>query len=408
MNMADHLNSIPPFFLCPISLQVMDDPVTVATGVSYDRSSISRWLVDHDKCPVTNQRLADLTVTPNDTLLRLIRSWSAAANAAAAADSIPEILEILRDLNDQSAHSVCKFRALEKIKILLLGGTDGGCIETVRMEKAGVTSLVASLISRPSSPTEITDDFIILINEAAVTLYLLKPSPETLKAVSERDGGELINSLASLLQHGSYEGRVRAALLLQSVFEIVGEEFKSRLPFDVIEAAVEVLKDQNVSRRTTMALLAVLLEVLPRGKNRWKAVEAGVVEVMVALLVEDGAGDKRKCEAMLAVLELVCGKAEGRAELVSHPAGLATVAARLVGVSSAVTERAMAVLGLVFRNCSGVAVVEELVQVGGVAKLCVVVQVEENRRIREMAKRILAMHVKEWIKSPCFPSYRLP
>ncbi|XP_074587811.1 E3 ubiquitin-protein ligase PUB23-like [Curcuma longa] len=410
MNVFDHgRNGIPPFFLCPISLEIMEDPVTVATGVSYDRRSISRWLAEHDTCPVTNQRLTDLTLTPNATLLRLIRSWSTTTTNAAFV-SFPELSEILRDLRDQSVRSDVKLRALKKIRTLLLRGADGGCVDTLlSMEEAGATSLVASLlISKPSSPLEITDDFNVLIDEAAVTLHLLEPSSETLKVVSERNDGELIASLGSLLRRGSYQGRVGAALLLSSIFEVVGEEFKSRLPSDVIEAAVEVLKDQNASHRTTMALLAVLLEVLPRGNNRWKAVETGVVDVMVELLVEEGAVDKRKCEAMLAVLEVVCGMAEGRAELVAHPAGLAAVAARLMGVSSAVTERAVRVLGLVCRNCGGDAVAEELMQVGGVERLCAMVQVEGNRRTRETAKKILAMHMKKWSKSPCFPSYCLP
>ncbi|KAG6537963.1 E3 ubiquitin-protein ligase PUB23-like [Zingiber officinale] len=411
MDMSQHGRSgYRPFFLCPISLEIMEDPVTVATGVSYDRRSISRWLADHDTCPVTNQRLTDLTLTPNSTLLRLIRSWSTTTTIAAFV-SFPELSEILRDLRDRSVHSDGKLRALKKIKTLLLRGADaGGCVDTLlSMEEAGVTSLVASLlICEPSSYSEITDELNVLIDEAAVTLHLLKPSSETLKVVSERNEGELIASLASLLQRGSYQGRVGAALLLSSIFEVVGEELKSRLPSDVIEAAVEVLKDQNASRRTTMALLTVLLEVLPRGDNRCKAVETGLVEVMVELLVEDGAVDKRKCEVMLAVLENMCRTAEGRAELVAHPAGLAAVAARLVGVSSEVTEWAVRVLVLVCRNCGGDAVAEELMQVGGVTRLFAMVQMDGDRMTKMMAKKILAMHMKKWSKSPCFPSYCLP
>lgn len=43
----------PGRFLCPITLEIMSDPVIVMSGQIYERSAIERWLVDHDRCPVT-------------------------------------------------------------------------------------------------------------------------------------------------------------------------------------------------------------------------------------------------------------------------------------------------------------------------------------------------------------------
>lgn len=73
---------VPAYFICPISLEIMRDPVTVITGITYDRESIERWLFDTvdrsttPHCPVTNQLLPrDSELTPNHTLRRLIQSW---------------------------------------------------------------------------------------------------------------------------------------------------------------------------------------------------------------------------------------------------------------------------------------------------------------------------------------------
>nr|XP_009406325.2 PREDICTED: E3 ubiquitin-protein ligase PUB23-like [Musa acuminata subsp. malaccensis]XP_018681162.1 PREDICTED: E3 ubiquitin-protein ligase PUB23-like [Musa acuminata subsp. malaccensis] len=406
----DGLDNVPPFFLCPISLQVMEDPVTISTGVSYDRASIDRWLTvyEHHTCPVTNQHLTDLTLTPNATLLRLIQSWAACSTgcvAPAVAATKPgfDVSEILGDLGDPAARADGKAKALNTIRSLVLDD-DGNA---AHMEKAGVTSLVASLIARcePSEALRNLVDPVVLIDEATSVLHLLKPSPETLREVSERRNGELIANLASLLQRGSHQARVHAALLLRSIYEVVGDNLKARIPVDLIEGVVEILKDQNADRATTMALLAIMIEVLPHGKNRLKAVQAGAVAVTVELLVEESV-DRRKCEAMLYLLELMCGRAEGRAELVGHPAGVAAVVAKLLSLSSGVTARAVMVLELVCRYCGGV--MEEMLQVGGVAKLFMLVQVEGNRRSREMAKGILGNHIKAWSKSPCFPSHCLP
>ncbi|CAM8957107.1 unnamed protein product [Rhodiola kirilowii] len=36
--------AIPSHFRCPISLDLMKDPVTLSTGISYDRESIETWI----------------------------------------------------------------------------------------------------------------------------------------------------------------------------------------------------------------------------------------------------------------------------------------------------------------------------------------------------------------------------
>lgn len=70
---------IPQYFICPISLQIMKDPVTAITGITYDRESIEHWIFQakNTSCPVTKQPLTPTysDLTPNHTLRRLIQSW---------------------------------------------------------------------------------------------------------------------------------------------------------------------------------------------------------------------------------------------------------------------------------------------------------------------------------------------
>ncbi|KAK7839040.1 e3 ubiquitin-protein ligase pub24 [Quercus suber] len=69
---------VPQHFICPISLQIMKDPVTTITGITFDRESIEQWLLTSKKtiCPVTKQPLPkDPDLTPNHTLRRLIQGW---------------------------------------------------------------------------------------------------------------------------------------------------------------------------------------------------------------------------------------------------------------------------------------------------------------------------------------------
>ena len=72
---------MPSYFLCPISLQIMRDPVTLPTGITYDRERIERWVFscEHSTCPITKQPIQpDAELTPNHTLRRLIQGCCAA------------------------------------------------------------------------------------------------------------------------------------------------------------------------------------------------------------------------------------------------------------------------------------------------------------------------------------------
>ncbi|XP_029125758.1 U-box domain-containing protein 21-like [Cajanus cajan] len=66
----------PNHFRCPISLDLMKDPVTLSTGITYDRESIERWFEEGNlTCPLTNQIVTHLDFIPNHTLRMMIQDW---------------------------------------------------------------------------------------------------------------------------------------------------------------------------------------------------------------------------------------------------------------------------------------------------------------------------------------------
>ncbi|KAJ4746452.1 U-box domain-containing protein 23 [Rhynchospora pubera] len=87
----------PHLFRCPISMELMEDPVTVATGVTYDRKSIERWLFVYKKgtCPATMQSLEKTELTPNKLLKHMIDEWQrsiASPSTSSATVSSPTTL----------------------------------------------------------------------------------------------------------------------------------------------------------------------------------------------------------------------------------------------------------------------------------------------------------------------------
>ncbi|KAI3760181.1 hypothetical protein L1987_50572 [Smallanthus sonchifolius] len=68
--------SVPSYFICPLTLQLMFDPVIVSTGQTYERDSIQKWLNNGLlRCPVTRQTLSHKNLIPNYTVKGLISNW---------------------------------------------------------------------------------------------------------------------------------------------------------------------------------------------------------------------------------------------------------------------------------------------------------------------------------------------
>ncbi|KAI9080878.1 hypothetical protein K1719_037187 [Acacia pycnantha] len=120
---------LPPEELrCPISLQLMYDPVIIASGQTYERVCIEKWFCDgHDTCPKTQQKLAHLSLTPNYCVKGLVASWCE-QNGVPIPDGPPESLDFnywrlalsqSESTNSRSMNSVnsCKLKGVKVVPI---------------------------------------------------------------------------------------------------------------------------------------------------------------------------------------------------------------------------------------------------------------------------------------------------
>ncbi|WCJ37910.1 U-box domain-containing protein 9 [Euphorbia peplus] len=66
----------PDEFKCPLSKEFMTDPVILATGQTYDRPFIQKWLKAGNRtCPLTQQVLSHTLLTPNHLIREMILQW---------------------------------------------------------------------------------------------------------------------------------------------------------------------------------------------------------------------------------------------------------------------------------------------------------------------------------------------
>lgn len=100
-------------FYCPITRDVMMDPVETSSGHTFERSAIEKWFLDgNNLCPLTLVPLDTSLLRPNKTLRQSIEEWKDRNNMIAIAsiktklesaddEELQQCLEELRNLCEQ-------------------------------------------------------------------------------------------------------------------------------------------------------------------------------------------------------------------------------------------------------------------------------------------------------------------
>ncbi|XP_066315460.1 E3 ubiquitin-protein ligase PUB23-like [Miscanthus floridulus] len=396
--MASAPGEVPSHFLCPISLQLMREPVTLPTGISYDRAAISRWLAapapaGGRTCPVTRVPLqAQPQLTPNHTLRRLIHAWLVSLSPEAEVDEDVAALrglvpgaEVAALLSDAAA---AKVEALKRLRELVAECEDN---RAVLESQDGVFDALSRVVSSADASSTARE-------EAVGVLASLRIPELELAAVVARHNN-LGEALTAVLRSPNQKPRANAAMLVRSLSEAAWPAWVIGLSQDLLAEVVRVVRDR-VSTQATKAALHALVALCPYGRTRVKIVGTGAVPAIVDLLLDDP--ERRVNEIALVALDRLCTCAEGRAELVVHAAGLAVVGKKVLRVSEAASERAVRVLRSVARHAATPAVLQEMAQSGVVAKLCAALRSEQcGVRTKERAHEVLKLHSRTWRSSSC-------
>ncbi|XP_009777581.1 U-box domain-containing protein 13-like [Nicotiana sylvestris] len=301
---------IPDDFRCPISLELMRDPVIVSTGQTYERSCIEKWLEDgHSTCPKTQQALTSKALTPNYVLRSLIAQWceangieppkrpgSSRPNKSASACTPAErskIENLLRKLKSGSPEE--ERSAAGEIRLLAKRNADN----RVAIAEAGAIPLLVHLLSTPDSRTQ----------EHAVTALLNL-------SICEHNKGNIITSgavpgIVHVLKKGSMEARENAAATLFSLSVI--DENKVTIGSSGAIPPLVALLSEGTQRGKKDAATALFNLCIYQG-NKGKAIRSGVVPTLMRLLTEPQGGMVDEALAILAILS-------------SHPEGKAAIGA---------------------------------------------------------------------------------
>ncbi|KAI8004372.1 U-box domain-containing protein 43 [Camellia lanceoleosa] len=78
-----HIEPIYDAFICPLTKQIMHDPVTLENGQTFEREGIEKWFKECKEsgkkllCPLTLKELRSTEMNPSIALQNTIEEWNA-------------------------------------------------------------------------------------------------------------------------------------------------------------------------------------------------------------------------------------------------------------------------------------------------------------------------------------------
>ena len=80
------VDNLPYEFCCPITQDLLIDPVLAADGFTYERAAITKWLAINSSSPMTGATLPHTNVVANLSMRTIIDAWRCERDAAATSD----------------------------------------------------------------------------------------------------------------------------------------------------------------------------------------------------------------------------------------------------------------------------------------------------------------------------------
>jgi len=385
---------IPYHFRCPISLELMSDPVTVCTWQTYDRSSIESWVATgNTTCPVTRAPLTDFTLIPNHTLRRLIQDWCV-ANRSYGVERIPTPKQpadpsLIRSLlNQASSGSNPVHNRLAALKRL----------RGLARDSDKNRSLISSLNARDVLLSILFDESVSadlgeLRYESLAVLSMFPPSDLECAAIAADPGR--IGYLVSLLFHPtSIEIRVNSAALIEYV--VAGTKSPEMRAYisnsdEIFVGVVGILTNPVSYPRALKVGVKTLFALCLNKQHRHRAVAAGAVDALIGRLAEL---EKSDCERALATVELLCRVPQGCAAFGAHALTVPLLVKTILKVSDRATEYAA---GALLSLCSASERLQrEAVNAGVLTQLLLLVQSDCTERAKKKAQMLLKLLRDSW------------
>ncbi|MBA0727326.1 hypothetical protein Golax_000325 [Gossypium laxum] len=381
---------IPYHFRCPISLELMRDPVTVCTGQTYDRSSIESWVATgNTTCPVTRAPLSDFTFIPNHTLRRLIQDWCV-ENQAFGIQRIPTpkqpadpvmVRALLTQASAVSSPFQPRLSALRRLKGL---ARDSDKNRSVISSHDAREVLIDIMFSDTGSSE--------LSVEALAVLVMFQLNESECESIAS-DPNRVVY-LSRMLFHSSIEVRINSASLIENVLSGTrSADLRAQISNadEIFEGIVDILRNLNSYPRALRIGVRALFALCLVKQTRHKAVQAGAPATLI-----DRLADLDKCDAerALATIELLCRIPSGCSAFAAHALTVPLLVKTILKISDRATEYAAGALMALCSESEGSQ--REAVSAGVLTQLLLLVQSDCTERAKRKAQMLLKLLRDSW------------
>ncbi|XP_050383507.1 U-box domain-containing protein 16 [Argentina anserina] len=385
--------NFPVDFRCPISLELMRDPVAVSTGQTYDRESIKLWIESgHNTCPKTGQALAHTSLIPNRALKNLIAMWcreqripfdhaegkdkvSAVKKNKAALEATRMTASFLVNKLSLAAQSI-EAANVVVYELRSLAKTDSDCRACIA--EAGAIPLLVRYLS-----SDVGLDHPNLQVNAVTTILNLSILEANKARIMDTDGA--LNGVIEVLRSGAtWEAKGNAAATIFSLSGVHAYRKKLGRKGRVVKPLVELAREgPGSSKRDAMV---AILNLAGEREAVARLVEAGVVEMTVEVM-------EGLPEEAVAVLEVVvrCG---GIVAIAAAYGAIRHLGVVLREGSDRARESATATLVTICRK-GGSEMVVELVSVPGIERVIWELMGTGTARARRKAASLLRI-LRRW------------
>jgi hypothetical protein len=401
--------AIPTHFRCPVTLDLMKDPVTLSTGITYDRDSIEKWIESGNKtCPVTKTELTSFDIVPNHSLRRMIQDWCV-QHRSYGVERIPtpripvtpyEVTDTCNRILSATQQGD-ENKVIELVKKIKRWGK-----ESERNKKCIVSNgapLVLAKVFDSFSRGSIEKNFVVL-EEILEVLTWMRPVPEEGRFVFLGSSNSLSCLVWFLNDQQKISTRQNASLLLKEI------NVESLVKIEgIVESLVNMVKvNVEIGSVSTKACLSTIFNLVYSSKSRKLVLERFVELGLVSILLENILVDAEKgvCEKALGVLNCLCESKNGVQIAKSNALTLPLVIKKLLRVSELSSSF---VVSIVYKICDKAeeGVLIEAIQVGMFQKLLVLLQVGCGESTKEKATELLKLLNGYKSKAECVDSSSL-
>ncbi|ESQ29466.1 hypothetical protein EUTSA_v10023320mg [Eutrema salsugineum] len=283
---------------CPISLEIMNDPVVLETGHTYDRSSIKKWFSSGNvTCPKTGKILVSTGLVDNVSVKQVIQSYCK-QNSVVLTTETDQKRKKNKSISPESlaAEEARKLTAEFLAGELIIGGVKEMVKALVEIRLLTKTSsfnrscLVEAGVVESLMKILLSGDPTIQETAMAGVLNLSKDVAGKTRIAGDGGGLEII---VEVLNEGiRRESRQYAAA---SIFYLSSLGDYSRLIGEIPDAIPGLLRivkgcDYGDSAKRN-ALIAIRSLLIQQSDNHWRVLAAGAVPVLLGLVKSGEIGD---------------------------------------------------------------------------------------------------------------------